>query len=73
VTLEVGYIWQPTITPYDINQYRAAAEHIAAEQGAVIQGEPTIIHPENQDGTEPPNLRSGTPLLRWTTIKQEDS
>jgi len=73
VTLETGYVYQPTNTPWDMHQYRAAAEHVAAQDGAVLLGEPNIIYPDQFDNTIPDNLRIGVPLLRWTTTKQEDT
>lgn len=71
MTLETGFVYQPTNTPYDINQYRQAAEHVAAETGAVIVGEPTILYPDQFDNTVPDDLRIGVPLLQWATTKQD--
>jgi hypothetical protein len=72
MTLETGFVWQPTNTPWTITQYRAAAEHVAAQDGAVLIGEPTIVYPDQFDATVPDDMRTGVPLLRWTTGKQEN-
>jgi hypothetical protein len=71
MTLEIGYILQPTNTPWDMHQYRAAAEHVAAENGGVLTGEPTLVYPDQYDTFDvPEGMRGGVPLLRWTWGKQ---
>jgi hypothetical protein len=70
MTLETGHILQPTNTPWDMDQYQQAAEHLASELGGILTGEHTIIYPALDDPTIPEDMRTGVPLLRWTWVKQ---
>ncbi len=71
MTVETGYIYQLTNTPWDATQYRRAAEHVASETSAVLVGEPTLIYPDQFDAAVPDDMRVGVPLLRWTTTRQD--